>query len=536
MPKITYRIESIWDGLAASQYFAKENSYLSGIGIDPDLPLSDSTGDNQTSGMLRPSAYAEFSGVALNNNPTWIMTNPKDALIYTLLRNGRLLSYTSSFGSETNIGTISPADSGGAAYYNNFLYLLNTTNVSRYGPLDGSPSLTNSVWTGATLGSQTALVDTVYPNIRGTSPYPNHSAHVHTDNKLYFCDFKDGEGRIHYIKTKKVTDEGDTNDGSTYDALVNKLPFGFMPMDIESWGNDIVIAAIQTSNDTLNQGRSALFFWDTAASTFYNIVWLPDPLVTALLNNNGALYIWSGAVSSGANVSNGYRISVYTGGRTTKQIYFSEIGCSPPAGAVEAFGNRIVWGTFYDLQTATAGNPDEFAVLMALGSKRHDVPQGAHCIVNLPVDTGTQLFVSSVKNVQNSSFAYPKFVAGAVNDASGDVDLFSQSTTYGTSIFRSRMFNIGNKFRILEIRIPLGAAVATNHTITPTIFLDDFSTSSTTGLTVINNTNYANSERVVKYKPNISGNNNFVLELKWTGTALLPVLFPIEIIVEVRGD
>ena len=98
------------------------------------------------------------------------------------------------------------------------------------------------------------------------------------------------------------------------------------------------------------------------------------------------------------------------------------------------------------------------------------------------------------------------------------------------------MFNIGKKFRIMEIRIPLGAAVAANHIITPTIFLDDFSTSSTTGLTVINNTNYANSERVVKYKPNISGNNNFVLELKWTGTALLPVLFPIEIIVEVRGD
>ena len=36
-----------------------------------------------------------------------------------------------------------------------------------------------------------------------------------------------------YVKTSKTTDEGDTDNGSTYNAL--DLPFGYMPMDIASW-------------------------------------------------------------------------------------------------------------------------------------------------------------------------------------------------------------------------------------------------------------------------------------------------------------
>ena len=142
--------------------------------------------------------------------------------------------------------------------------------------------------------------------------------------------------------------------------------------------------------------------------------------------------------------------------------------------------------------------------------------------------------VTSVKNVQQSSFAYPKFVAGWRDASAFGID--ASSTTYGTSVWRSQMFNIGKKFVVKRIRIPLAEAVAANMTITPKLFLDDYSSSSTTGLTVINVTNYANSERTVVYTPDISGNHNFCFELRWSGTALLPVLFPIEIEVEMLGD
>ena len=68
-------------------------------------------------------------------------------------------------------------------------------------------------------------------------------------------------------------------------------------------------------------------------------------------------------------------------------------------------------------------------------------------------------------------------------------------------------------------------------TITPKFFIDDFSSSSTNGLKVINTTNYpaAKNYRNILQVPKISGNHNFCLELRCTGTVLLPVLLPIQI-------
>lgn len=535
MAKQTFTINSIWEGVAPSQYFARQGNYLAGIGIDPDLPQSDAVGSRQTSGLLRPSGYASFDSGNVNANPNWILTSPKTVLVYTYLNNGRLISYNSSLyiGSEALIGTASSGAGNGGGYYNNYLILPTPTDISMYGPLNDTATLYNSRWTGAALGTQTALTNTTYPSIRGAGVMPNHAGHAHTDNRWYFCDFKNGVGYVHYIKTSMTTKEGDTNNGSTYNAL--DLPFGFMPTDIESWGNDIVVAAIQTSNSTINQGRACLFFWDTASTSFYNQVWLPDSLITALLNNNGKLYVFSGSISTGADVSNGYRISVYLGGQTTKQVYYSESGSPPLAGAVEAIGDRIAWGTFEQLPTTTGASPEYYGVVMALGSKRNDVPQGVHGIINSKA-TGTAAdgIVTALKNVQQSSFSYPKFVVGWRDATTYGLD--KQSTTYGTSVWRSQMFNIGKKFKITRIRIPLAQAVAANMTLTPKVFLDDYSSSSTTGLTVINNTNYPNSERVVVFTPNISGNNDFTLELRSTGTALLVPLFPITIDVEVIGD
>ena len=533
--KQTFTINNIWGGVSPSQYFGREGNYLAGIGIDPDLPQSDAVGSRQTSGLLRPSGYASFDSGQVTASPFWIMTSPKTALVYTYLDNGRLISYASglTIASETLIGTPTTSSGNGAAYYNNALYLATNTDISYYHPLNGTATLYNARWTGAALGTQTALTNTTYPSIRGSGTMPNHPMHVHTDNRLYFGDFLNGVGYIHYVQTTRTTKEGDTNAGSTYNAL--DLPFGFMPTDIESWGNDIVISAIQTTNSTLNQGKACLFFWDTTSASWYNQVWLPDSLVTALFNNNGNLYIWSGSISTGTDVSNGYRISIYVGGQSTRQIYYSESGSSPLAGAVDAVGDRVIWGTFEQLPTTTGASPEYYGVVMALGSKRHDVPRGVHGIVNTKASgTAADGLVTAVKNVQQSSFAYPKFVVGWRDATAYGLD--SQSTTYGTSVWRSQMFNIGKKFVVKRIRLPLAVAVAANVTITPKIFLDDYSSSSTTGLTVINVTNYANSERTVVYTPDISGNHNFCFELRWTGTALLPVLFPLEVETEIIGD
>lgn len=533
MPLKTLLINSIFRGLSSSQNFVQDGQYLAGIGFDPEAPMSDSVGDRLSSGAIRPTAFSKFSSTNVTSAPIAIITNPKNTNIYVVLNNGRLISYDSAFGTETLVGTVSGNLATGAKYYNNYIYITTGTDVSRYGPLSSSPTLVDGVWTGATLGSKTALVNNTFPSMRGSVALPAHWMHAHVDNKLYLLDFKDGKGLVHYIKTTKTTHEGDTNDASAYQAL--DLPIGYMPTCAASFGNFLAVGAIQTTNGTLVQGKAAVFFWDTVADSFYAVAELPDALVTALLNVNGSLYAFSGQISNGADSSNGYRVSQYVGGTTFKTIRFSATGQPPFPGAVSAIGDRLVYGTFTQISTTTPGTPEYFAVAMAIGSKDPAIPGGIHAIAKATcTNSSSEGIITALGTIQQASFANPKLVLGWKDGSGSGLD--NASTTYGTTVFRSQMFNVGRKFAIRRIRIPLGAAVAANMTITPKVFLDDFSSSDTTGLTVINNTNYAASQRHVVYETSITGNHNFCLELRHSGTALLPVLTPISVDIELMDD
>lgn len=538
MPKKTILIENIWNGAAFAENFLAQGQYLNAVGIDPEIPTSDATGDQKPSGLIRPTAYSDFSGANVTGIPKFIATNPINSLVYAYLSNGRLISYSSSLGSETLVGTASSSSGNGFAYYNNYLYLATNTDISRYGPLDGSPSLTDSVWTGSTLGTQTALVNTSYPSLRGSVGMPNHVMHVHGDNALYVCDFINtgtsstrGQGVIHRIKTKTTTNQGDTNDGTL--AQVLDLPLGFMPVALASFSTDLVIAAVETTNGTISQGNASLFFWDTFSDSFHTEVKLEDPLVTALQNVNGQLYIYSGPISTGSNVSNGYRVSIYAGGESVQEIYNSPIGQPPFVGAVTSIGNQLLWGTFNLLRTASS--PNYYAVVMSLGARNKALPSGVHCIANTTATgSASDGIVTALANVEQSNMlSNPKLIIGH-NDASGS-GIDKKSTTYGTSVWQYPV-NIGRKFRIVRIRMPLANAVASNMTITPTVYIDNFTSSSTAGLRVINSTNYPNSEEHVVYYPDINGDKNFVFELAWSGTVLQLPHFPIEIEVEVYRD
>jgi hypothetical protein len=87
---------------------------------------------------------------------------------------------------------------------------------------------------------------------------------------------------------------------------------------------------------------------------------------------------------------------------------------------------------------------------------------------------------------------------------------------------------------ITKIKILLSGAVAANQTIVPKIVVDDGST--TTTLTTINSTNYANSERNIVMRPAINGKHNFYIQLEFTGTDQISVLMPIVIEGEIKDD
>lgn len=507
----TVRIESVIGGWSPAQYLSREGQFLSSLGIDPDMPIS--TTDTRTSGVAVPVVYAKFSGANVTSAPIAIVTDPKNTLTYVVLNNGRLISYNSSLASETLIGTVTGGVANGAAYYNDYIYITTGTDVSRYGPLSSSPSITNNYWT-STL-SLTALANTTYPTFRSVK-MPNHWMFVAGNNELYFCDYAAGQGLLHKI----VTTSTGTNNGSAYNVL--DLPFGFYPASIDQTNTDLAVIAFQTTDTTVQQGSSALFLWDTTGDSFFRQVDLRDPIATAIQNVNGTLYVFTG------NAQKGCRIGQYAGGETITDVHYIEESNPPFAGAVSAIGNRVVWG-------AWTTNPATASTVFSLGSKVSDIPMGLHSIVRTS-SAGTNPIISAIFPVQQASNITPQYIVGW-NDGTGS-GLDSRSTS-GTlsSILRLPLVGIGMPFKIMRIRIPLAGAVDANTTITPTVYLDDGS--SNTALDAINNTNYPSKRKAIYKNPGLSslgGSNNFYMQLAWTGTKQLPVLLPIEFDIDVYED
>lgn len=521
----TLKIQQIFKGHQATQYFGAEGTYQTSTAVDPDLPIVST--DVRTSGYAVPVGYAKFSGAAVDNPIIRLVTNPKNTLTYAITTGGKLISYSSSLASETTVGTVTGSNATWMEYYNNYLYIFGTgaskDDVSRYGPLNNSPSLVNNVWKGATLGSLTALTNTTYPSLRGVA-MPNHVAHVHGDNSLYFCDFKNGQGLIHKISTVKVTDEGDTN-GTTVPSAYNALdlPWGFYPTAIESYGTSVLITGQYTTDTIVNQGQSAFVLWDpTDTVSFYlGPVPLPDPLCTAVKNVNGIIHFWTG------NAQNGVRLSQYAGGTSTRDICYQEEGLPPLAGAVDSLGGRIVWGGF-------STNPSTGAIVYAYGSKDSRLPSGLHNICKTS-SAGSTPNVTALKYIQQSSNVTPKVVPAWTDGTGSGIDQYSTSATLASYI--RFLINVGQSFELKQLFVPFGGAVDTNTTITPKIWIDDLSSSKT--LTVVNNTNYPSKRKLVAKGLELKDTlalNNMVIEFAWTGTSPLPIGFPIRVEIDLKDD
>jgi hypothetical protein len=538
-----YQITSIDGGIAQSVLGDASNTYLQAVGIDPDLPAVASGLTTRTSGVIVPSTYVKFSGTEIDGIPYWIITQPKSDHSFVYTSAGKLHSFNAdiTMRATDEAGTAFPiaitgGAGNGAAYYNNFLYLAEGTEISQYGGLDQGASIvqTPNVWQGAKFSMATALTNSTYPIMTALSlSIPNHPMHVHGDNALYVGDVlptgagaNSGRGCLHKIKTKRTTIDGDTNDGSVYNAI--DLPYGYWPADIESYGTDIVIAAFQCKNEKVNQGRAELFFWDTFSDSFYNRVTLPDPLVTALYNKNGYLYVFSGNSQAGA------RVSVYSGGRTVDLVAYFEEGISPFAGAVDAFGERLSLGT-------SITNPLTKGCVWSIGSKQK-ASTAVHntAIASAPNTTPT---VTAIKYVQQANNATPKLIMGWTDNTVKGLDKFgshtgSTSPTTLMNVWRSGVISIGKKFIVKEIKIPLLNAIDANTTIAVKLFVDGGRNSYSMPF-AINNTAFPGAAYATFGPLDIAMNpasTDFFIELTWSGTTPNVVSLPITFIVDEFQD
>ena len=529
------QIQSILGGHAPTTQFAGKGQFRASLGIDPSQPIDDNDTVYSTiaSGLLRPAASEKFSSSTITSAPLWMQANPKNALVYVYDAKSSAYTIASDFATVTALadaGTLSGLGNG-FEYYDNYMYFATATDITRYGPLNGSPGWVNSYWVAGL--SKGALTDTVYPySFKNNIRLPNHFLKRHSDGKLYIADVVGNNGTLHYIRTTKTTVEGDTNNGSTANALT--LGYGLYPTAIESYQTSVAVALYEGSNANIRQTRAKIAFWDTTSSAFNTITWAeyPDNLITAMKNVNGVLYVVSGNINA-----RGFRITKFVGGYSFTEVYYSEVGepCLP--GAIDALLNRVLLGSHTTV-------PEADGCVWSNGLEKNALGGGLFNVMRATGATGsTSVTCVLVADNDELGFVVPIIGWTQAGDGSTGIShgLDKQLTTYSNapSVFWSETYRIGQPFKITSIRIPLAQAIAANMILTAKIYTDEGSGTTYTYQT-INNTLYSGKKNIRLYSDANgtapTGDHSFWLELKWTGSALCVVNLPIEINFELVDD
>ena len=362
----TLAINSI-KGVSSSEDLRGEGEFGASLAIDPLMPITDT--DIRPSGFIRPTQVAKFSGATVATAPKWMITTPKDTNCYVLCEDGKVHLVTSALamGTSLNAGAqIGDGTGNGMEYYNNNLAIATGTDIALLEDLAGTPTLDDNYWTSAL--SLTALVDTTYPSING-NPIPNHMLHRHTDNKMYICDVVANVGSLHYLKLTKSSLEGDTNDGSTYQAL--DFQAGWYPITMCSFGTYLLIAFIEGVNTTVDQKPARLVLWDTVSASFEDVTIddnFSEPLITALQPlRDGSVMIFSGKAGGGC------RRDKFFGLNQVQPIDYNADNYPPFQGAVDKKGDRVAYGTKVTI-------PSAGACVLADGSHNPKIPLGLHNI------------------------------------------------------------------------------------------------------------------------------------------------------------
>lgn len=522
-------IQSILGGHAPTTHFAGNGQFKASLGIDPSQPINDTDTVYSTiaSGLLRPTAVQNLSSSTITKAPMWMQANPKDSFVYVSDYQSSVYTLTTGFSAATALsdgGTMTNGTGNGQAYYDNYVYFAKNTTIARYGPLNGTAAFNGDYW--VTTLAKTSLNNTTYPtDFRLGLKYPNHVLHRHVD-RLYIADVVGNIGELHYISTTKTSVEGDTDNLSTYGAV--SFGYGLYPTAMESYGSDLAVALYEGSGASLRQTKARMSFWDTSSSnpTLITTVEFPDNYISALKNVNGTMFCFSGNVGA-----QGFRITKFVGGYSFQEVFYSEVGEPPFPGAVDAVLNTVLAGTYTTV-------PESAASVFSVGLQKSILGNGIFNVMRDTAPTIGSVTSMCIPNAVEMGFYVP--IVGWAGDGQFGID--KQLTTYGTtaSVWWSSLFRIGQKFKITKIRIPLAQTMAANMIVTPTIYVDDGVTSYVggvkNGLSVMNNTNYPGAANIVMRPENLTGNHNFWIELRWTGSVLCTVGLPIAIEYELLDD
>lgn len=553
----TIRIDSIMGGQSGYVYPPMTNEFTSSYAIDPDLFVDNSL-LTKSLGAISPRSVQNIGTTV--SAPMWLVGNPKTSTVAVYDYSGSIYSISGTL-VQSDLGDLNDggnAFGNGAEYYDNYIYFARSTTIARYGPLDGTAIFTDDYWV-STLG-KTALSATQYPFHSGALiRLPNHVMLRHTDGRLYFVDVVGNQGYIHYIKTAKTTVEGDTDNGSTYQAL--DFPYGMWPTAIASYGSDIAVALYEgpygdhsrTNVHSVVGKRAKLSFWDTTSADYNKIteVEFPDEVIYALLNSNGVLYAFSGQCGDGLSQNKGVRVSRFAGGYSFEEVAYIDNGYPPFPGAVDGIMNKIQFGSGSDGMESNPTSGGEFTgSIWSVGLKRSPLSRNIFNVAgctNSAIATFNPIITAMKLLRRNTYEPYP--ITGWINggNTSGGVDVHA---TYPTNFsegefayWKSGNIVTGGSCVIKKIRIPLNRGLNFGSGYVFKIIVRDEHGSTQRTFTFSPLTNPVQDGKIgITIRPNgFIVENSFTIKIIWavesSPTEPPPaVVFPIVINVEYLPD
>lgn len=539
--KSTIRIESINGGMSPSFWGGTEDQFQSSNGIQPDAPLnaSLSLGNNYASRFLVPTKLKKATGLGtIADAIAWLVAEPKNSgatdNLYAYDVAGSV--YTIGSGATpvvTGLGDLNDggsANGNGCAYYDNYMYFARDTTIARYGPLNGTEAFTDDYWVG-TLGltalgdNQTAYGNMGYGNYQGLSSQ-SHMLYPHKDGRLYIADYSGGQGFIHFIKTTKTTVEGDTNEGSTYNAL--DLPYGWYPVAMCGYGDSIAIAInVYALGDSPSE-NSKVILWDGSSSSPNLIIdkGITDTYITAIINKSSELFIF--ACPEGSYLT---RILRYVGGEVFQLLKTFPNSLAPRQGGVAIWLENLIWSGSIQLLTTFptyAKRPSimsmdkdmsVFQIGTTMNSTSSSMIQAIYAQTSSWIEQPNLLYTS---NDGGSSFLVEQNIASPGGENS-------------TSEWTSRYYPINKRFKVKKIRFSTPDKSVTG--ITPYIYTDNYSyeyTGASSGLSLAS----FSSPNFVEIRPvGVEGFHGFCLRFVWElNTTSRAIGLPIDIEIETYDD
>ena len=437
MSRVTFTIDSIFEGQMPSALFGGQGQFLSSIGIDPDVPLTDAASDIKTGGAIRPVQYAQFSSTEIDSAPIAIVNEPKSDMTWVILSNGKIVAYkdTLTAADSYSIGQVTGSAARGAWYQNNYIYVTTLTDVSRIGPLNTLPFdgqtvnfTVGATVTGGTSGATAVIISQVDAGATGTLTLQQISG-IFIDNEA-ITDSSTGAAVVNrpfsslisntfWTGTLVKTALSNTGYPTTLFSIGYLNHFGWLHHNNVGYFLDYkdgigYVHGISTRKVT-NEGDTDA----TVVPSAYSMLDLPQgyaPLVGCSYGNdivvsatptsdstvnqgNAKVFFWDTTADSfyrtltlpdpictvlqyengvlygiSGAISGGYRLWRYVGGDAIETLKIIEDGYPPLQMAADFVSNRFVWGANTTYPYITSG-------LYAYGSKSDLFPRGLHHIV-----------------------------------------------------------------------------------------------------------------------------------------------------------